>query len=281
MKKLLTLLFLSISISVNAQSWGYQTADLYDEFPPNRFHVIAELDGTTRYSVFQVVDTSEIIFYGKKLTMFGNTFAPSDFDKLKFLTDSNDTSDFTNFRYAYEHINDHTLAGYVTNSTFDILFAAKTTSDLGEGTNLYWTNSRFDVRLSSKTTSDITEGANLYFTSARARLSISAGNGVTYNNLTGVISNTKRVETYSGVSNVNGEYSVTFSQAYSVAPNIQASIVNQSATNQFIKITSVSTTGFIINVYERGSVNISGSDVLLSGVSNVNGASIDVLCTEK
>lgn len=38
------------------------------------------------------------------------------------------------------------------------------------------------------TTSDITEGTNLYFTNARARSALSAGTGISYNSTTGVIS---------------------------------------------------------------------------------------------
>lgn len=48
--------------------------------------------------------------------------------------------------------------------------------------------STFDTRLATKTTTDLTEGSNLYFTSARARTSISAtGSNISYNNSTGVV----------------------------------------------------------------------------------------------
>ena len=43
-----------------------------------------------------------------------------------------------------------------------------TTSDLVEGTNLYFTNARADARIAAATTSDLTEGTNLYYTDARA-----------------------------------------------------------------------------------------------------------------
>ena len=44
-----------------------------------------------------------------------------------------------------------------------------TTSQVNEGTNLYYTQARFDTAFSAKTTDDLTEGAtNLYFTNARA-----------------------------------------------------------------------------------------------------------------
>ena len=43
-----------------------------------------------------------------------------------------------------------------------------TTSDLAEGTNLYYTDARADARISAATTTDLTEGTNLYYTDARA-----------------------------------------------------------------------------------------------------------------
>lgn len=91
----------------------------------------------------------------------------------------------------------------------------------------------------------------------------------------------KRQETYSGTTNASGVYTVTFPQPYAAAPNIQANIVNQSATNQFLRVTSISATGFTVNVFARGSLNVLGIDVLLFTTTNVNGAAVDVLITEK
>lgn len=56
---------------------------------------------------------------------------------------------------------------YFTNLRFDSRFSSKTTTDLPEGGNLYYTDGRFDTRFSTKTTTDLVEGANLYWTSAR------------------------------------------------------------------------------------------------------------------
>jgi len=49
-----------------------------------------------------------------------------------------------------------------------------TTTNVSEGTNLYYTDARFDTRLATKTTSDLTEGANLYHTDARVDARIAA-----------------------------------------------------------------------------------------------------------
>ena len=105
------------------------------------------------------------------------------------------------------------------------------------------------------------------------------GTAGTYGKVTtdsqGRVTSGKRVETYSGTTNGSGNYTVTFGTAYSVAPNIQANIVGGTNTN-LIKITSVSTTGFTVNVVNR--TDVVG---LLPTYAVVNGASVDVLITEK
>jgi len=48
-------------------------------------------------------------------------------------------------------------------------FTGFTTTNLTEGTNLYYTDTRFDNRFATKSTSNLSEGSNLYFTNARAQ----------------------------------------------------------------------------------------------------------------
>jgi hypothetical protein len=54
-------------------------------------------------------------------------------------------------------------------NTADTWLGTKSTTDVAEGTNLYYTNTRFDTRLATKTTTDIAEGTNQYFTTARVQ----------------------------------------------------------------------------------------------------------------
>jgi len=83
------------------------------------------------------------------------------------------------------------LEGNVTGTVSSL--SNHTTTNLAEGTNLYYTNARADARvnlqtganldLSSKDTDDLSEGTtNLYFTTARARASFTEGTGVTITN---------------------------------------------------------------------------------------------------
>lgn len=52
-------------------------------------------------------------------------------------------------------------------SDFDVRLATKTTDDVTEGSNLYYTTVRFDSDFGDNTTSDLTEGTNLYYTQTR------------------------------------------------------------------------------------------------------------------
>lgn len=81
-----------------------------------------------------------------------------------------------------------------SNTDFDTRLATKSTTNLAEGSNLYYTTARantdFDTRLATKSTTNLTEGTNLYYTDARARAALSAGQGIDYDNTTGIISST-------------------------------------------------------------------------------------------
>lgn len=144
-------------------------------------------------------------------------------------------------------------------------------------------SSVFNTNFTSKSTSDLSEGTNLYFTNARARSAISlttTGTGsATYNSSTGVLNiptppTAKRQETYSGTTNSSGNYTVTFATPHSVAPNIQVTLKGNDVKD--VWVTTVSTTGFTVNVQRRADVI-----GLLPSYSNVNGANVDVLITEK
>lgn len=91
---------------------------------------------------------------------------------------------------------------YYTDARFDSRLATKTTDNLTEGTNLYYTDARFDARLSTKNTGDLAEGLNLYYTDARARGAISATGDLSYNSTTGVISYTESVNSVNGATGV-------------------------------------------------------------------------------
>lgn len=72
-----------------------------------------------------------------------------------------------------------------------VTLAPFSTSNLSEGSNLYYTSARFDSAFSAKSTSDLVEGSNLYYTDARvstkvATLSVDVLNDV---DTSGVVKN--------------------------------------------------------------------------------------------
>ena len=76
-----------------------------------------------------------------------------------------------------------------SNGTISIDFTEFDTDSITEGsTNLFYSSSLFDTDFGGKSTSDLSEGSNLYFTNARSRLAVSASGDLTYNNSTGVFS---------------------------------------------------------------------------------------------
>jgi hypothetical protein len=101
---------------------------------------------------------------------------------------------FTNTR-VYTKVKASLLAGSNTSITFDdalqtITIASQgnvqsvntktgavvlTTTDISEGTNLYYTQARFNSAFTAKSTSDLSEGTNEYFTAARVRAVVLTG----------------------------------------------------------------------------------------------------------
>lgn len=89
------------------------------------------------------------------------------------------------------------------------------------------------------------------------------------------ISSIKQSEKSSGTTNGSGTYTFTFANTYSVAPNVQANIIN-ATDPQIIKIGVPTTTSVTVTVRNR--VDVLG---LLPSWANVNGALVDILVTEK
>ena len=90
-----------------------------------------------------------------------------------------------------------------SNAAFDTRLGTKDTGDLSEGSNLYYTVARWDARLAQKTTDNITEGSsNLFFTNERTDDRISAliqnGTGLTwaYDDAAGTLTGTVSLSSF-------------------------------------------------------------------------------------
>ena len=113
-----------------------------------------------------------------------------------------------------DDINEGSTNFYYTSGRFDTSFSTKTTSNLSEGTNLYWTTARgdavFDAKLSTSTTTDLAEGTNLYYTDGRVQSYVS---GTMINDsvssTTGLYSSSKIDAIVAGALNYKGAYDAT------------------------------------------------------------------------
>jgi hypothetical protein len=185
------------------------------------------------------------------------------------------------------------------------------TDDIGEGsTNVYFTNARADTRinlqtganldLSSKSTSNLSEGSNLYYTDARSRAAISENSTqLSYNSTTGVLTYTQGdTDTVSeGTNNLyytdaraNSAIDARVTKSFVDALNIVAA----SATGNAATATALATardfsiTGDItasgVSFDGTGNVALSASiDANTVGISEINvsdGTSGQVLTTD-
>lgn len=102
----------------------------------------------------------------------------------------------------------------------------------------------------------------------------------------GLVASGKRIEHYTGTTDVNGNYSVTFSVAYSTTPTIQAQLIGGNDLT-FFRVTSRTTTGFNVYCFSRASITslpilgVLTSALLGSAATPVQNATFDVTIQEK
>ncbi|MES2668669.1 MAG: hypothetical protein V4644_03215, partial [Patescibacteria group bacterium] len=142
----------------------------------------------------------------------------------------------------------------------------KSTTNLAEGTNLYYTLSRFASALAGTTTDALTEGlANRYFTDARARSALSGGSGITYSTTTGAISLDRTGDWTGTFDGQEGSYYLnranqTGTQLANTISNFTATVasiiagtttdaLNEGTTNQYFTTARVQT---FLNTISKG-----------------------------
>jgi hypothetical protein len=164
---------------------------------------------------------------------------------------------------------DSTILDY-NSSTGVFTWDTPTTTKINEGTNLYYTTARantdFDVRLATKDTDDLAEGTtNKYFSQALARQSLSAGTGISYDNVTGVITNTS--------INTDTTYTIDASTATGGA---NLNLVGSDSSTDTVKIASG--TNITVSRTDANTITIDGSDLnttyTISSASTTGGANL-------
>ena len=193
-------------------------------------------------------------------------------DDVTILNYNSSTGVFTWNTPTTTKINEGTNLYYTTaraNTDFDTRLATKTTTNLAEGANLYYTtaraNSDFDTRLATKSTTNLAEGTNQYFTTARARLSLSAGTGISYDNVTGVITNTS--------INTDTTYTQNFT---STTGGANLNLVGSDATTDTVKFANG--TGVTVTRTDADTATISiGQSVATTDAVTFGSVNIDSL----
>lgn len=85
----------------------------------------------------------------------------------------------------------------------------------------------------------------------------------------------KRIDSYSGTTDANGLFTVTYTSAFPAVPNVQPE-PHTSNNHVWQKVTST-TTGFSFRLVQRNSVNLLATDLLLASVTNVSSASVKAI----
>lgn len=169
---------------------------------------------------------------------------------------------------------------FIRNTGYSVMGA-----DPDGGTRPYSIDSLFTVF----STTDLSEGSKLYYTDTRARSAHSITTtgtldaAATYNSTTGVLNIplSRRVEPYTGTTNSSGEITVTYATAFTNVPVVNPTIRGQTNANQLVMLTSSTTTGFTVKVVERQTDTILGIVVLQTTTANVNGATVDTSVIER
>lgn len=139
----------------------------------------------------------------------------------------------------------------------DANFSTTITTQIGSKLNSADFNSTFDTQLATKSTTNLTEGTNLYYTDARARSAISASGDVSYNNTTGVISFTRPSPVITLAGDLTGSVTLTSLGNATLTATIAANSValGTDTTGNYVAEISSGTGVTITNAAGEGSTH--------------------------
>lgn len=98
-----------------------------------------------------------------------------------------------------------------------------------------------------------------------------------YADLTGkpTIPTVRKMETFSGVTDASGNYTVTYSTPYPSVPHVSPQLTAGTAA-QVVRVTSSTVNGFTVAVTNRASVTLLAVELLLASTTPVVGAAVSV-----
>jgi hypothetical protein len=140
-------------------------------------------------------------------------------------------------------------------------------------------------------TNQLTNGSGYITSSALSgyALTSSLGGYATTSSLSGYATTTaltaatqglRKVETFLGVTDASGNYTITFANTYTTPPDVQPQLIG-GTFNQMVRVVSVSNTGCVVQAAQRNLVTLLAVEVLLGATVNLVGASITVQVTAR
>lgn len=85
----------------------------------------------------------------------------------------------------------------------------------------------------------------------------------------------RRMETFSGVTDASGNFTVTYATAYPAIPHVNPQLT-AGTPSQVVRVVASTATGFTVNATNRSSVTLLAVEVLLAATTPVVGAAVSV-----
>ena len=172
---------------------------------------------------------------------------------------------------------------YYTQGRFDSAFAAKSTTNLAEGTNLYYTQARFDTAFSNKSTTNLAEGSNLYYTQARFNSALAAktttdlaeGSNLYYTDTRARLALSSSA---TGLSYANNSGVFTLTAGYAIPTSVKLGQYD-TAYNRSIVSAAVSGTGTKTLSLTQQDANVVTATWTDLGITTINGTANQILAT--
>lgn len=85
------------------------------------------------------------------------------------------------------------------------------------------------------------------------------------------------VETYTGVTDGNGEVAITFAQAFASVPHVAPVVAPDADSTVCLRLKSVTTTGCVIAAWRQASAVVALVSVLIPSSANASSVNVRVL----
>lgn len=90
----------------------------------------------------------------------------------------------------------------------------------------------------------------------------------------------KRIDIYEGDTNGSGMLNIVFDTSFTEVPIVNITFVG-AQTNQYARLVSVDEDGCSIHAYEIDTDSLLGIDILTTGISNINNATLNITVIER